>query len=170
MLVCEPHTLKGLEMKLIMLNTGNYVMVDDEWEEVLRKIDWTENRAKHSKTSYAHARVNGIPIYMHRLITSAPVGSYVDHVNHNGLDNQLENLRVVTQTRNMYNRREKDHSSQYFGVFKQKDRNKFRAVVKDPHLGRTYLGSFNTQEEAALAYNKYVIQFELKDHPLNVIN
>ena len=156
-------------MKQIRLSTGNFVIVDDEDYEKLSSISWSENRTAISKTSYAHARIEGIPTYMHRLITAAPKGSIVDHINHNGLDNRKENLRVVDSTTNMYNRREKDHSSQYFGVFKQKGRNRYRAVIKDKLLGRIYIGSYESEEDAARAYNDYVKMFGYTSCPLNIL-
>ncbi len=50
---------------------------------------------------------NGRPttLYMHRLITGAPKGKDVDHINHDTLDNRRENLRVGSHKDNMQNGR-----------------------------------------------------------------
>lgn len=51
---------------------------------------------------YARCSPHG---YMHRLITGAPKGKDVDHVNHDTLDNRRANLRVGTHFENMQNSR-----------------------------------------------------------------
>ncbi|MCH7719226.1 MAG: HNH endonuclease, partial [Chloroflexi bacterium] len=54
---------------------------------------------------------------MHRLITNAPKGLIVDHIDHNGLNNTRNNLRLCTPEQNDYNRRpQKGSTSKYKGV------------------------------------------------------
>jgi hypothetical protein len=56
----------------------------------------------------------------HRYITNCPPNLVVDHINHNGLDNRNENLRIVTVTQNNQNARHMcrgtNSTSQYRGV------------------------------------------------------
>lgn len=42
-------------------------------------------------------------VYLHRLLTKAPPGMVVDHINGDTLDNTSENLRVVTHAENRQN-------------------------------------------------------------------
>ncbi|MDQ0062366.1 HNH endonuclease [Paenibacillus harenae] len=42
--------------------------------------------------------------YLHRLLTNAPKGLVVDHINHDTFDNTNENLRIVTASGNARNR------------------------------------------------------------------
>jgi hypothetical protein len=42
-------------------------------------------------------------IRLYREIMDCPSGFVVDHINHDTLDNRKQNLRVVTQTQNLYN-------------------------------------------------------------------
>jgi hypothetical protein len=44
---------------------------------------------------------------LHRFLMNAPSHLEVDHINHYGLDNRRENLRVCTRTENARNRRQR---------------------------------------------------------------
>lgn len=91
---------------------------------------------------------------MHRVITSAPPGMEVDHINGNGLDNRRGNLRVCTKSGNQRNQRVQSRAktSVFKGVSRWKKNNRWAAFIK---LGGrpTYLGSFKSEVDAALAYD-----------------
>jgi hypothetical protein len=91
---------------------------------------------------------------MHRQITSAPPGLVVDHINHNGLDNRKDNLRLCTRAQNALNQRpRKGTSSRYKGVYWHERDKRFYAQIS--HKGRRYhLGSYKSEIQAAKAYDK----------------
>lgn len=104
---------------------------------------------------------------MHRLILNPPEGFLCDHINHNGLDNRRENLRIVTPCENTRNqlkqnkRRNTSSYSQYKGVTRHGNyfttktcSYPWAAQINSATLGHMYLGSFATEEEAAVAYDK----------------
>lgn len=68
------------------------------------KINIEYNKSK--KDFYAYVMYNKKKIRLHRLITNAPKGLVVDHINGNTLDNRRENLRVCTQKENTQNRKD----------------------------------------------------------------
>jgi hypothetical protein len=90
-------------MKQILLTQGQFALVDDEDFEQINKFKWyaqeTTNRigfyAAHtiriSKTSFKKIR-------MHRIIMNARPDQEIDHINHDTLDNQKNNLRFVSHS------------------------------------------------------------------------
>jgi hypothetical protein len=100
-----------------------------------------------------------------RLLSSIGENMVVDHINRNPLDNRITNLRIVNRTFNNINSGKRStNSSGYKGVIYSKADRKWRAVCQKNHLG-----SFDSPEEAALAYNKYVISKFGEDIYLNSI-
>jgi hypothetical protein len=90
--------------KRIYVGPGRYALVDDEDAERVAQTDWFP---VHGRTVYARtgsARIGSNQRLMHRLIMRAAVGTIVDHINGDGLDNRKENLRLVTASENALNR------------------------------------------------------------------
>lgn len=92
---------------------------------------------------------------LHRIILNVPEGFVVDHINHNGLDNRRENVRICTMADNACNRRKaKNSSSKFLGVYWNRHRNRWMA--SGTKNKKTYsLGAFNTEVEAAGAYDEW---------------
>ena len=91
---------------------------------------------------------------MHRVLLKAEKGVQIDHINHNKLDNQKENLRLVTQQENFWNTPiRKTNTTGYKGVSIEKRTGKFIAQIVF-NGKQKYLGSFSEKEKAALAYNE----------------
>ena len=93
-------------------------------------------------------------IHAHRLayyMTYGNLPRVIDHINGNGSDNRIENLREVTQSENRMNARVRsDNASKVTGVYYRKDCDKWRAeITKDGN--RSHLGFFKTKEEAVRA-------------------
>ena len=90
---------------------------------------------------------------IHRLVSEAFIENpenktSVDHIDGDGTNNNVHNLRFVTHQQNMMNR--KPHENKFKGI--EKDRQKFRARIF--YDGKYYeLGRHATAEEAALCYN-----------------
>lgn len=55
-------------------------------------------------------------VYMHRVITEAPRGIFVDHANRDSLDNRRANLRLVTNAQNLQNSSKSNASSGFKNV------------------------------------------------------
>ncbi len=124
-------------------------MVDDGDFETLSGFNW--HSACGDKYACRHDIISGKKVYMHRIILNPTVGFEVDHINGNGFDNRRKNLRLCRRHQNAKNQGLKTtNTSGFKGV--SKHRKKWMAYI-DVNYKRTYLGHFNTKEEAAASYN-----------------
>jgi len=98
-------------------------------------------------------------IKLHRLLTNTKERNiFVDHKNHNTLDNTRNNLRPCTiQENNMNARPRKFVSSKYKGVNWHRGINKWVARIGF-NGKRIALGCYDKEEEAALAYQNKAIE------------
>lgn len=138
-------------MKEIPLtNWHEKVLVDDEDYEYLMQWKWYRTTNRNGD---AYAWTTTTPIkQMHRLIMGEPKGLRIDHINHNGLDNQRHNLREATASQNGQNRKgaAKHSSTGVRGVYWNKKRKKYQAFVYVYHKPH-YFGAYETLAEAEQA-------------------
>jgi hypothetical protein len=138
-------------VKTIQLTQGQVALVDDDDFEWLSQWRWCVLKSRHG--FYAKRSSKGI--MMHREIVGqyGLAGPSVDHINHDGLDNQKVNLRACTQSENQANRRKTIGSSRFKGVHFEAQTQRWRPMVKCN--GRTYRGPrFDAEELAAAWYDK----------------
>lgn len=136
----------------IPLTRGVIAIVDDE-DADLAELKWCT-----SSTGYAK-RIGPRParktIFLHQVIgdrIGCPGPGLVrDHINGDTLDNRRPNLRWVSQSVNMHNRRiPKNNKSGVLGVSFNRTTAKWRACIC--HQGKqTNIGQYKTFEEAAEA-------------------
>lgn len=102
---------------------------------------------KHKKNAVKHK-------LFHRLILGIEDPNLsVDHIDGDGLNNQKSNLRVCSHKQNCRNRKKNlNGSSRFKGVGFHK-RDKIYCANIGLNGKRVHLGNFNSEIEAALAYN-----------------
>jgi hypothetical protein len=138
---------------LIKLTFGKFAVIDAEDYDRVSQYNWCAVDFDHCW--YAHTfKRDGTPLSMHRLITNAPKGLLVDHIDHSGLNNRKSNLRLCTNSQNQQNKRPtRGSTSRYKGVDRWNFHKKFRARIT--HNGkRIHLGYFDSEIDAAKAYDK----------------
>lgn len=142
---------------IALTNSCNMLLVDDDIYRMLNKYTW--NAVKSGNTYYARTTrwVNNkqFNLFAHRVVVD---GDEIDHRNRDGLDCRSKNLRSCTHQQNLCNahKPQGENGSGYRGVIKNKSRWSARIKV---HNQRIHLGTFDTPEEAALAYNKAAIEY-----------
>lgn len=92
-------------MKLIPLTKGQFAKVSDHRFDEFSKHNWSARWSEDTQSFYALRKEQGRIIIMHREIMKTPKGMICDHRNHDTLDNQDENLRNVTHSESLMNRR-----------------------------------------------------------------
>jgi hypothetical protein len=137
------------KMKEIKLRGGNVALVDDEDFEYLNKFKWSLHRT-NKKYFYAERYVNLKTLSMHKFIMKTPKGMVVDHIDHNGLNNQKINLRNCLLQQNFLNRKASS-STGYLGVYKSGKKYIAQKIIN----GKVkHLGTFSDPKRAALEYDK----------------
>lgn len=104
-------------------------------------------------------------IYLHRVILQRILGrelkrnDFVDHIDHNGLNNQRSNLRLATNSQNQANQGLASHNtSGYKGVSWIKRDKKWRAQISVDGKAIS-LGHFDNPETAYAAYCEAAIKY-----------
>jgi len=136
--------------KTIRLSNGDLVIVDDHWYPILSRYKWHLSCKGYAQRAF----IPGTSIFMHQVIAMTPKSMETDHINGNKLDNREENLRVCTCAENARSRMRKVlPKSGFIGVHPVTNGKKFQAHIM-VNYKRKHLGSFETAEEAAMAYDK----------------
>lgn len=139
----------------VPISRGMVAVVDEQdYELVSGEMPWVALRGKNGNWYAYHSRRRGAErALMHRLIVGALPGEYVDHRNGDGLDNRRENLRRCTNAQNMWNVRCGRGKSPYKGVSTHPHTvGRWRAYIVKGARQR-HLGYFDTEIEAAMAYD-----------------
>jgi HNH endonuclease/AP2 domain len=136
----------------IPLTKGKFAIVDsrDAWVSRRRWHAFKSNHTWYAARGICENKKHG-KILMHRAILNAPPGSGVDHINGDGLDNRMGNLRLATQSENAQNcRRPCNNTSGVKGVSWSKVAKKWQAQinVRGNHIHLGYFTNINDAAEA----------------------
>lgn len=153
-------------MGKIKLTQDYEALVDDTDFERVSEHKWyakVERRADCSVRVYAVRNVpreggGQMTQRLHRFIMDAPTDVQMDHINGDGLDNRRENLRVCTRSENQRNMRPRGGYSQYKGVTLFKRDAKWVARIWFDGK-KIYLGKFDDEKAAAMAYDSAATNF-----------
>lgn len=175
-------------MKTINLTQGQVALVDDEDYEYLNQWKWCAHKDGNTYYAERSQRHNGKDVFykMHRVIMNTEKGMVVDHKDHNGLNNQKDNLRNCTHSENSKNRLSKTGSaSKYLGVsletknqiyisrvtgLAKKYTNSYYTVAINIDGKLKHIGTFKDEKKAALKYNEVALKHHGEFARLNVID
>jgi len=147
----------------IDLTQDKTLLIDDIYCDLIAQHKWCAQ--KHRNTYYAVTNVRknrkNCRIFVHRLIIENFIGrklnkeEQIDHIDGDGLNNKLLNLRLCTSQQQQFNQRKstkRKFTSKYKGVSWDKRAKKWLVCITKSGK-TTRLGYFDNEEDAALAYN-----------------
>jgi hypothetical protein len=138
-------------MKEIKLTRGKIALVDDDIYDYINQWNWYYDgcyAVRHCRTNKKSQR-----IFMHREILRTPSDMETDHINGNGIDNRLINLRICEHFQNGANKKlPTNNTSGYKGVCWSLRMNKWQAYIKC-RGERYFLGFYGDINDAISAYN-----------------
>lgn len=115
------------------------------------------SKNKHGRQIYLRLHINGQEYYAHRLAWLYVYGQFprlLDHKNHDGLDNRINNLRLATVAQNYINAKKRvTNTSQFKGVWKHGG----QFCAETSYNGKkVYIGLFDDPKTAHAAYLKTI--------------
>ncbi len=164
-IVSEPHPLSQ-DTRLIPLTQGQFALVDAADYDWLMQWKWCAAWNPNTRSYYAKRntpRVNGKQdsIWMARSILGLDQNDsrIADHITHQTLDNRHVNLRVVTGSQSVMNRRlPRNNTSGFKGVVLDKRTGRWRAQIYFERK-RISLGFFSNPEHAHAIYQKAALRY-----------
>lgn len=162
-------------MKEIVTTSGLIALIDDEDFPILGRHNWYINYSGEKPYVITKLKTDQTTIwrciFIHHMILGT--SGRVDHIDGNPLNNQKWNLRMANPQQNAWNTGKRmvtstgnAPSSLYKGVSRCEGRNGrvyYRVMIKLTKKGEkpekyARLGPFNTEIEAAKAYNAEIVK------------
>lgn len=147
-------------------NKNCFAIINIEDKGIVTQYEW-RGQVERFNSIYPIAKGNHIPrIFMHSLILHDLGKQKPDHINNNPLHNTRNNLRLASNSQNCMNRLKTifKSSSKYKGVTFNKRTRKWLVRIK-----QIYIGLFDDEKEAAIAYNKEALILFGEFAKLNII-
>lgn len=137
------------------------VVVSDEDDAYFMRYNWRVDVSGYVVRTRMKEEGERFPllkktIFLHREIKPCPDGKVIDHINRNRLDNRRENLRACTTSENLQNK-ESYTVSGFKGVYRPPGNSRWSAKVTIDRK-QYHLGQYDTKEQAAKAYNEFIIK------------
>ena len=149
-------------MKEIPLTQGYVALVDDEDYELVSQYKWLVIPKSYTNYASRTIKLQDKPTSqaMHRLIMGLEHGDkrQIDHINHNGLDNRRNNLRIVTCQENQFNTKKREGGlSKYKGVALDRYNEKWHANITLNEITIS-IGRFDNEIDAAKMYDRVALR------------
>lgn len=133
-----------------------FTLIDAADVEVVAAFKWNLMGSGYAMTYDSDGRI----VTMHRMLLGLVSGDkrVADHINGDQLDNRRSNLRIATHASNLRNvkKQRRNNSIGYMGVRKTTVADRW--IARCTFEGKVrHLGTFKTPEDAARAFDRFVI-------------
>ena len=163
--------------RMVVVNHGRFsimtsdkvdaIIVDSEFAPLIANRKWCIDTHGYPVANVKNELIRLFDFVMAQKFDEKPEGCYVDHINHDKLDNRLTNLRFVSpleSSRNMPLRA--NNTSGVTGVSKTK-KGAYRAYITIDKK-RIELGYYKTINEAIQARREAEDRFNFKTRPATI--
>lgn len=153
-----------LDVKIILTQNKkkHTVTLDRDGYKLFLSCKWSIYKHRNTFYLFRIELINGKykNLKFHReLLKLKDKSLLVDHINRDGLDNRLVNLRLCSNRENCRNRNKRKNTSSVFkGVHFEKRSNKWLARIQTDNK-RITLGLFDNEYEAAKAYDLGALKY-----------
>ena len=145
------------DVKLLVYRNGMILRYSEMNRYQLIK-GWSEVKGNINNVGYVRIRLNGKSYKKHRIVGYAFLGldinnskQQIDHIDRNKLNNNMNNLRIVSHQENQFNRNAKGYTKR-----DKKIQAEIRINNKNIHIGL-----FDNEEDAHQAYLKAKEKFHI---------
>lgn len=133
-------------------------------KRIITKFTWKGKLGHNYECVKLHKDGQSKSRMVHRLIAIAFIDNplnkrFIDHIDRNTLNNQIDNLRWCSTSENSYNAKMPSHNktSKQKGVSKAQTKGKWRARIYQ-NGKEIYIGTYPSIKEAKDAYNKKAVE------------
>src|SRR5579885_889548 len=158
-LIETPDGKKYYQLTLFKKNIPHLVLFDVDDLDLVKMYNWKIANNGYVSTSIVTKGNKTVTLNMHRLIMNhngkVPANMDIDHINNNKLDNQKENLQILSKSENIQKSKKPKSKTGHIGIYFDEQRNKYRVNFKNKYIGR-----FDSLEEAVNARKQAEDEFK----------
>lgn len=148
---------KAIEQGLLLDDEDYHRLKTEQWQVVITRYDSGYIKVFLKKQIEHEIQRHVLGRYLLNIHDISHKDVQCDHINQNPLDNRKENLRFATKRINALNKDKSDEWSSKFKGVHLKRKNRWATECKIQGK-RYYIGTYLTEEDAALARDKFLYE------------